>query len=127
MTHRATKRLRHSANQRQRLFLQIGCAALALFGLLLHNGREFGPTALLTDRKGESQITVLRAGLLVLWWRAPRLRFVASIALVGLAVVNLVAGALRKVVPLGYCRSSPSSHSSTIWHMCFKGCLRRRS
>lgn len=82
-------------------------AAIALIGLLLHNGRKFGLDSLLTGRNGEIQIAVLLAGLVVFWWRWPAARIVAAAALVGVAVVNMVAGAVGTIVPFGILSFEP--------------------
>ncbi len=82
-------------------------AAVSLLGLATHNTLEFGAASLLDPATGFMPMLVAYGALVVLILRAPALRLTALIALAGLALLNLVGGAVLSVLPLGFLPFEP--------------------
>lgn len=91
----------------RRVMLMGGAVALSIIGSLAHNIREFGAASLLASQNGELPFVVVWALLFAAWWRVPRVRGLAAWSLVGLALLNLIGGALLTAFPLGFLPFTP--------------------
>jgi hypothetical protein len=91
----------------QRVTLVGAAVGLAIFGSLAHNAMEFGATSVLASRNGELLFVLVWLAVFALWWRVPGARRPAMWAIVALALLNLIGGAIITVIPFGFLPFEP--------------------
>lgn len=92
---------------RSQVWMMGGAVAVAIAGSLLHNAREFGVEAVLAGGNGELILIAPMAAAFAAWWFMAGARTTAAWTLVGLALLNLIGGAVLTVLPLGFLPFEP--------------------
>jgi hypothetical protein len=92
--------------RRQALVLA-ACVVLSIFGLVLHNAREFGPSALADLSTGTIPYASIQLVLLALWALLSGIRPAVEIALATTAGLQLVGGGILSVLPLPFLPFEP--------------------
>ena len=99
-------RLNPRATPRQ-VLITGACVCLSILGLLLHNAREFGASALADASTGTIPYGLLQLSLFVAWILSSQLRPALEIALVLTAAIQLLGGGVVSVLPLSFLPFEP--------------------
>jgi hypothetical protein len=94
-------------SESQRVVLAGAAIGLAILGSLTHNAMEFGVGSVLASRNGELPFALMWLAVFALWWLVPGARRPAMWAIVALALLNLIGGAVITVIPFGFLPFEP--------------------
>ena len=92
---------------RRAVWLMGGAIAVSIIGVLTHNTREFGLMSVFVSGNGELAVVVVWVSAFAVWWRVANVRTLAVWFLVGLALLNLLVGAILTALPVTFLPFQP--------------------